>query len=89
MRRKIKKKCGICGKMYNQVLKIKGQIVCQHCKKKILLLIPNGKKRFSMEKALSKTYRVYGYLSNENRIVACASFPSILVGHKIKITLED
>jgi len=55
-------------------------------------LMPNGGRKQSMEKALSKTYKVWGsrhILKGKRVIIAGCGFPAILIGHKIKISLAD
>ena len=45
--------------------------------------------RVSLEDALKKIYEIRGYLSKDNRIVTFRSFPSIMVGHKVRLVLCD
>ena len=52
-----------------------------------------GSERMSLEKALNKTYEMLGYKriskDGRKRFVCSRCFPSILVGHKVRLVLAD
>ena len=51
-----------------------------------------GSEKMSLEEALNKTYKMPGYKRMKNgrkRFVCSRCFPSILVGHKVKLVLAD
>ncbi len=92
-------KCDVCGirKNTKSVVKIKGKLFCTKCKNKRLTsrlqksasLIKSGALRLSLEQALNKTYTINGYLDHRNSIIAVRNFPSILIGHKVKLVLVE
>ncbi len=92
-----KMECEGCNKFWRvrHVVKIKGKFLCSHCKNKRLTsrlqrsasTIKSGALRMSLKDALAKTYIINGYIGLDGNIKAQKAFPSILIGHKIKLVL--
>jgi len=82
------KTCMDCKKKMKKFRRYKNLFLCYTCFQKRVKII--GKEGgISLEKALSKTYKISGYLNKKGRLVAQRSFPPVLIGHKIKIELCD
>lgn len=58
-------------------------------KKKVnLIRIGNRRPLISLKEAISRVYEVKGYKDNVNKTIrARIEFPSILIGHKVKLVL--
>lgn len=94
-----KKMCDVCKKLKRAryIIKIKGKYLCTICKGKRLTSrlqhsassIKSGAHRLSLEQALKKTYKIYGFLSPKGSMIAVRGFPSILIGHKVKLVLIE
>lgn len=94
---KKKIKCDGCKleKRARHIIRFKGKFLCTNCRNKRVTsriqqsasvkLDENG--RMSLEKALNKVYEINGYLSLKGHIRGFRSFPSILIGHKVKLIL--
>jgi hypothetical protein len=69
----------------------KDKLLCWQCYSKHAKLIPRGggAKITSLDKALNKIYTIQGYLNDKGKLNAVRSFPSILIGHKVKLVLAD
>ena len=61
--------------------------LCSICKPKTKTPFLNKGKKFTLKKALNKTYQVRGYISKNGSIKASISVPSILAGRKVKVKL--
>ena len=85
--------CDLCKKPHRTrgTIAYKNLFVCKPCYLKLTARIPTPLRdgAFSLEKALNKTYKVIGYITNRGHLVASFSTPSILIGHKIKLVLVD
>ena len=85
--------CQECGKLTKTLHMRKGMFLCWGCYRKTIHIInySGGIKTNTqtIEKALNKTYEVKGYLTKNGTIQSSCSFPSILIGHKFKVTLID
>lgn len=75
-----------CKKLMRNYRTFKDKMLCWNCYNKRVNLLPK-KTAISLEKALSKTYEINGYINNQQRLVAARTFPSILIGHKVKLVL--
>jgi len=64
------------------------KLLCWGCYSKNIRII-GGAKLTSLNKALNKTYTIQGYLNKKGKITAVRSFPSILIGHKVKLILAE
>lgn len=94
---KTKLTCERCHQRYNKLVKVRGQFLCFHCKRKVLHIIgiaTNDKyvQPMKFEKALAKVYEIKGYLVKHGKgkdrgVIASCSFPRIMIGHKFKIQL--
>ncbi len=92
-----KMECEGCKKFFRvrHVVRIKGKFLCTICKNKRLSsrlqrsasTIKSGALRMTLKDALAKTYTIKGYLNFDGSIKAINSFPSILVGHQVKLVL--
>lgn len=83
------KKCDNCKVRMKRHWRYKNKILCYHCYQKKVHMITAHRPRISLDKALSKIYEIRGQLSMGRRLSATKNFPSILIGHKVKITLAD
>ena len=80
-----KKKCD-CGIMVRDL--ING--MCRRCynKTKTRITYKTGA-RVSLKKALEKIYEIKGYISKRGHLTALKSFPSILIGHKVRLVIVE
>ena len=81
------KKCMDCGKEMKRFRKLKGRFICFSCYQKKIKFISMRPCHISLEKALAKTYELHGYLTKDGQILCQRGFPSILIGHKVKLVL--
>lgn len=76
-------------KRSRHIIYFKGKYLCKNC----ISVIGNVGflcNQISFEEALNKIYEVKGYKQKTRAtIMATCTFPSILVGHKFKIMLQD
>ena len=96
---KTKMKCEVCNTSKNvrNISKLKGKYSCTSCKNKRLTtrlqkssaMIQSGSHMTSLEDALSKIYTINGYVNMEGRVSASRNFPTILIGHKVKLVLVE
>ena len=92
-----KSKCDGCKKIIRMrhIVKFKGRFLCYVCRQKLLTqrLQESASDKLSdrlkitLKEALEKTYMIHGYLTKKGSIIAQRTFPSILVGHKVKLVL--
>jgi hypothetical protein len=81
-----------CKRLARQVYRRKGRLLCFFCNRRSSTIIPppvNRNVKYTLQKALDKTYIVKGYVNSKGSLQAQISMPSILVGHKIKLVLVD
>lgn len=88
---KTKYKCDECSrKQKNSSMRLyKDKYLCFWCYDKKFHRMPNFNNplRHTLKEALNKTYEMKGYLRKDNCIQCLMSFPSILVGHKVRLVL--
>ena len=82
---KIKPKCDECKKRYRKLRKYHDKQLCFTCHRKKYHLVYTKNYIKPMEKLLNKTYEVKGYISSNGNIKALCSFPSALIGYKLKV----
>jgi hypothetical protein len=86
-------KCDECGekKRSRTVIKFKGKHLCGDCMGKYRIgNLGVTSNEVSFEEALNRIYEVKGYKCKSNRtIIATCSFPSVLIGQKIKVIQEE
>ena len=90
-------KCDECKKLFRvrHVIQLKGKFLCTTCKNKLLTsrIQNSATQKYvsftakTLEQALGKIYEINGYLMGNGSIKAYRSFPSILIGHKVKLVL--
>ena len=82
-------KCDECHrkKRSRSVIRFKGKYICSICMNKHRIgNIDLRLKRVPLEKAINKIYEIKGYKNNRDKsIIATCSFPSVLIGQKIKV----
>jgi len=80
--------CMDCKKKMRRFRKYKKLMLCFKCYQKRMKIIGGRSKIFSLEKALSQVYEIRGYLeSSTGKLKAIRTFPSVLIGHKVKLQL--
>ena len=87
---RLKIKCSDCGFLYNTIhsYKYNGKTRCFNCNRKYRKIIGGGA-FVPLEKALDKIYTIRGYVSKTRYLRGVCSFPSALIGRKIKIQLAE
>lgn len=87
----MKLKCDSCEKLRRRrgMIVYKGKFYCGVCKAKFRTNVsPVHNPHISLEEALNKIYEIKGYLNKKNGCLSShQSFPSILIGHKVKLVL--
>ena len=81
--------CKDCKTTIKRFREYKGNVFCFRCYRKKVNILGGEKGIFSMKKALSKTYLLKGYAKSNGQISCIRSFPSILIGHKVKLQLIE
>ncbi len=81
------KTCMDCNHQMRRFRKHKDKILCFSCYRKRVRVIGTRGGTRSLSQALSKTYTINGYLSGRGVLLAFRSFPTILIGHKVKLEL--
>lgn len=78
-----------CRVRMRKIWKYKDQIFCFTCYQKQTHKMPeSGNNLIKLKEALSKVYEIRGYKhKKDNSITAYKNFPSILIGHKVKLIL--
>ena len=86
-----KKLCSDCSLKYRKLRVYKQKMLCWNCYRKSVSWMPSpGQSIVTLEKALERVYEIRGYLNkNSTRLVTYCSFPSILIGHKVRLILCD
>ena len=84
-----KKPCSICGLKWRRLIVYHGKILCYKCYRKNSTWLPGRGKGKTLKQVLEKTHEVKGYLNKNNSIHCCVNLPSIMVGRKIKIILDE
>lgn len=80
--------CSECKKQVRKFRSYKDKMLCYRCYcKKVRIIRTGGNRHLSLEKALNRTYKINGYLDKDGNIIVQRSFPSILIGHKVKLVL--
>jgi hypothetical protein len=88
-------KCEGCGKKKRSrtVIKFKGKQLCGACMNKYRIgnidLPSRNSKQVSFKEAINKIYEIKGYKCKNHSIIATCSFPTILIGQRIKIIQEE
>lgn len=92
-------KCDGCGKIkrVRHIIQFKGKFLCNICINNLpqnriqqsATQILSGCNKKTMEQALSKIYLFKGYYQKGIYEKCAMAFPTILIGHKIKLVLAD
>lgn len=95
--RNTKIKCDGCGRLMRTrgIVQLNGKFLCFNCRRKLdnsriqesIIQKINSDRRLNLEKALEKTYELNGYLNKDGVIRCFRSFPTVLIGHKVKLQL--
>ena len=82
--------CMECNNYTKSFRSYDNKFLCYKCYIKHVRIIREGRGNFmSLENALKKTYIPTGYVNKKGHIISTFSCPQILIGHKLKIILDE
>ena len=80
------KVCEDCGRQMRRFRVMEKKYVCYSCSRKYINVIGSANP-LTLEKALNKVYEIKGYVNGQGQMIAYRSFPTTLIGHKVKLLL--
>jgi hypothetical protein len=81
--------CENCRKYSGNFRKYQGLNLCWKCYRKFVTIVGGKGRCRTLAEALNRTYEINATLQTKGTITAFRSFPSILAGHKVRLTLVD